>query len=89
MLGFTLTAAAQYPPMSAAFLNQVLPASSGGLASFSDDFNRGSLGANWTLEAGVLAIVANELATQETFDFSHKIGIYSATPLAANEYVKV
>lgn len=64
----------------------------GGLASFSDDFNRGSLGANWTKitqSFGAIEIVSNVVKSENSFDTANRGAFYNATPLAVNQYVKL
>lgn len=64
----------------------------GGLASFSDDFNRAnstSLGSNWTEADTDIEILSNTLSLIDSADFTQKVAIYSATACATvNQYIK-
>lgn len=66
----------------------------GGLASFSDDFNRSdsdTLGSGtWTEMAGDVDIVSNEANAPITFDFTERAAYYSGTACTtSSQYVKV
>lgn len=72
--------------------NVATAAGGGGLASFSDNFNRAdnaSMGANWTEIAGNIDIASNKASGQDTADFSEKEAVYSgASTSTANQYWK-
>lgn len=69
------------------------PASGGGLASFSDDFNRAnsdSLGANWTEFAGDVDIASNEAVNPLSFGNDIQGAAYTGTACTTvDQFVKV
>lgn len=66
-----------------------VPAAAGGQA-FSDDFERATLGDNWTVAAGTIGINTNQYFNPTAGSYAANFAIYDATALdTVSQYVKV